>query len=61
MQKNDLPCAAARDLMPLVKDGLVSAESRALVEAHVLLRQNMKLFHMIRVIIADIMMILIFA
>lgn len=37
MQKNDLPCAAARDLMPLVKDGLVSSESRALVEAHVLL------------------------
>lgn len=37
MQKNDLPCAAARDLMPLVKEGLVSSESRTLVEAHVLL------------------------
>lgn len=35
MEKTDLPCAAARDLMPLVKDGLASPQSRALVENHI--------------------------
>lgn len=35
MEKTDLPCAVACDLMPLVKDGLASLESRAVMDNHI--------------------------
>lgn len=33
-EKNKIPCAVCRDLLPLVQDGVASPESEALVKAH---------------------------